>query len=391
MTTLPNLNLTLPTRGAPGSGLWGDTEDSNLALLDAHDHSSGKGVRIKTAGISIDADLSFSSLYAPTALNRITFSSVAALSSNNKSLFVSDADNELYWRSNAGANVKLTSGSSLNVAAFTGGIGGDYTAVSASVQYDDANKRYTFKQGGGTTWAKLHAGGLRLSELGTNETVFVEQIAPSALAVSYTMTWPLATPGSTQLAQIDSTGQWSFSNTVVSNATFSGTLTSTGLVTATAGVTCGASQHVTVSGAGIFKHGTKTLSLAAAAFVARDVQFSVAPVGSAAWSTALQADIYASITLPVGARILAIRAFIKDSLGSPTKIQASLVSLTNAGTSTTIASSSVSAGNQTNQTLTVSPSATTIASSTGYSIRLSITTGADTVTAYGAEVDYDQP
>jgi hypothetical protein len=210
MTTLPNMGLTLPTRGPSGAGLWGDTDDANLALTDAHDHASGRGVRIKTAGISIDADLSFSSLYAPTALNRITFSSIAALSSNNKSLFVSNADNELYWRSNAGANVKLTSGSSLNVAAFTGGIGGDYTAVSASVQYDDANKRYTFKQGGGTTWARLQSGPLRLVELGTSETVFVEQAAPSALAASYTVTWPLALPGSSVFVKIDNTGQLAF-------------------------------------------------------------------------------------------------------------------------------------------------------------------------------------
>lgn len=259
MTTLPNMGITLPTRGAGGAGLWGDTDDANSSLIDGHDHSSGKGVRIKTAGISLDADLSFSSLYAPINLARITFASVAALSSNNKSLFVSSADSELYWRSNAGANVKLTSGSSLNVAAFTGGIGGDYTAVGAAVAFDDAGDRYTFKQQA-NVWARMASGEVRILETGTSETVFVGQAAPAALAASYTMTWPTALPGAAALVSVDNTGQFFFNNTIQNAAVFNSTVNSIGLITATAGLTAAVNQNVTVSGTGTFKQGTKTIN-----------------------------------------------------------------------------------------------------------------------------------
>lgn len=224
MTTLPQMGLTLPTRGAGGAGQWGDTDDANWQKVDPHDHSPGKGTLVPTAGIGINADLSFSSLYAPTNLHRVQFSAIAggALSgSQNKSLFVSDGTgglsaNELYWRTSSGTNVKVTAGSALNVSAFTGGIGGDYTAVSASVQYDDANRRYTFKQGGGTDWARLVSGGLRLIEFGTSETVYVEQLCPAALAASYSITWPTALPGSTSFVKIDNTGQVSFAAPSVS-------------------------------------------------------------------------------------------------------------------------------------------------------------------------------
>ena len=206
MTTYPNMSLVLPTRGAPGSGHWADTLDADLALLDAHDHTTGKGLPIRSAALSIDGDVSFGSNWAATALQRITFASVTALSSNNKSLFVSSADNELYWRSNAGSNVKLTSGSALNVSAFTGGIAGDYTAVGAQVAFDDSGDRYTFKQNSATGWARLASGEVRILETGTTETVYVGLAAPAALAASYTLTWPLAVPSGTRSTWIDSSG-----------------------------------------------------------------------------------------------------------------------------------------------------------------------------------------
>ena len=375
MTTYPNINLTLPTRGAAGAGQWGNTDDANLANLDAHDHSAtGKGLRIPTAGLNINADLSFSSLYAPTQLNRITFSSIAALTSNNKSLFVSNADNELYWRSGAGANVKLTAGSSLNVAAFVGGIGGDYTAVSASEQYDDANKRYTFKQGGGTTWARLQSGPLRLLELGTSETVFVEQAAPAALAASYTMTWPVAVPGSAQLAQIDNTGQWSFSNAAL-NA-----------------LTLASNQNITLAGTGVLKHGTYTLQIAASAFAGNG--FSATPFSESSGvmsGTGAGFNVFCAIPLADGRRIKAIRVYCQDNITGPTLVTANFRSVTLASTATSIASSSASSGSGALQTLTIGSLSTTVTAGNAYFVRLFTSSGSSSVGIQGAEVDYDFP
>lgn len=377
MTTYPNLSLTLPTRGATGSGHWADVLDANTAKIDAHDHTSGKGLRIKSAALNIDGDVSFSSTWAITALNRVSLSAVVA-PIVNRSLFCKSADGELYWLSATGTQVKMTSGSSLNVAAFTGGIGGDYTAVAAALNYDDSAKRYTHKGAAGTNWARLQSGPVRIAELDTAETVFVEQAAPAALAASYTMTWPTALPGSTLLAQIDATGQWIFSNTVSQ------------LITAGAGLTASANQHITVSGTGSFKHGTKTMSVPFSEAVGSTI--AVYDVSNGAQTSAGSVGIFLAIRLDVGKRITAVRAFVVDNATGTTKLQASLVSNVAAtGTGTIIASSALSSGAGARQTLSVTGLTTTIVTGTTYSVFIQNSGGTAVIAVYGAEVDYDGP
>lgn len=204
-TTLPNMGLVQPTPGGD-SGTWDDTINDNLETLDAHRHEAGNGLRIRPAGMDINADLTFNSLWAPKDLHRITFASIVALTSNNKSLFVNTSDNELYWRSNTGTNVKLTAGNALNVAAFTGGFGAGYTSASAAADYDDSSEQYTFKQAAAGNWARLGVGGIRLYEFGTSETLRVGLLAPAALASSYDITLPLAAPSSTAPLTMSSSG-----------------------------------------------------------------------------------------------------------------------------------------------------------------------------------------
>lgn len=219
MTTLPNMGLVLPTRGAPGSGHWADALDAQAALIDAHDHTSGKGVRVPVSGLNINANISFGSQWAITALARATFASIAP-PAVNKSVWVADGTggtsaNELYWTSNAGTNVKITNAGALNVAAFVGGIGGDYTAVAAALNYDSSGTRYTLKGAAGTNWARMASGEVRIFETGTSETVFVGHAAPAALASSYTVTWPLALPANTAPLSISSTGIITTTDTLV--------------------------------------------------------------------------------------------------------------------------------------------------------------------------------
>jgi hypothetical protein len=214
VTTLPNIGLTLPVRGAPGSGVWSDTIDADLGLLDVHNHTTGKGLPVPVAGLNINADLPFGGAFGATQLQRVQFSAVTALASNNLSLFVNTADNELYFRTSAGANVKLTSGAALNVGAFTGGIGGDYAAVAAVADYVDATDTYRFRQqlgAGVNQFARVATAGVDLFEYfasgvspvpGTR----VRLKSPASLAASYDVTWPGALPAAAGQMIIDSTG-----------------------------------------------------------------------------------------------------------------------------------------------------------------------------------------
>lgn len=218
MSILPNMSIELPTLGAD-NGAWDDKLNAGLTLIDAHDHTSGKGPRVPTAGININADLAFGG-FGPTGLGKAAFNAVTALAAGSKTLFVNAADNELYWRTNGGTNVKLTSGTTLNIT-LVGGIVGDYSSVGAEVAYDDANDLYTFKQQGSPKpWARIASGPVRIFEFNTTESVYVELAVAAALAASYSITLPAALPGATtSLLQITAAGLVSYSNTLASSFT----------------------------------------------------------------------------------------------------------------------------------------------------------------------------
>lgn len=203
MPTLPNMGLITPVQGAD-RGTWDDKINAAFVLTDAHDHTSGKGVAVPVAGLDIDDDIPMGG-FALENLGEARFFPITALASGSITLFVSDADDELYWRSSAGVNVQLTDGAGLNIT-LVGGIAGDYASVGAEVAFDDANDRYTFKQDAATGWARLASGEVRVYETGTSESVYVGLKAPAALALSYSITLPDAVPADTAMVQMTSSG-----------------------------------------------------------------------------------------------------------------------------------------------------------------------------------------
>lgn len=269
-----NMLLVKPTEGSD-AGLWDFYLNALIDLIDAHDHSTGKGVKVKTNGLDINADLTLTSGGTASAITNakaIDFSpsASAGMTAYAGALFCNSADNELYWRTTGGTNVKLTSGTALNVAAFVGGIGGDYAAIPAECNFVDASKTYTFKSTAGGNWSRLQAGALRIVEFGTTESTYVELACPAALAGTYTVTFPTAAPGSTSIVQMSSAGVLTASNTIGNAVTLSATctaaaITASGLITANAGVTLGSGQNVTLSGTGsISMSGTGTITCAGA-------------------------------------------------------------------------------------------------------------------------------
>lgn len=221
------MSLVLPTPGGD-IGVWDDEINAALTLVDSHGHVAGQGVPIVTAALNINADVPLNG-NSLTNTKSLDLAEVAALASGARRIFVSSSDHELYYRTAAGVNVRLTNGSSLNLT-LVGGIVGDYAAVGAEVAYDDANDRYTFKQqlsAGVKQWARLDASDLDLYEYkaagdATNITKRVRLKSPAALAANYDITMLAALPGSTSLLQLDSSGVMTASNTVANAVTLSG-------------------------------------------------------------------------------------------------------------------------------------------------------------------------
>jgi hypothetical protein len=210
----PNMLLDLPTLGGDPS-VWDDKLNAAMTLVDSHDHTTNKGVKIGAAGLNILTDVTFNGTAALTNLKACVFAAQGVPTpTTNKSLFVKSADNELYWRTNAGVDVKITAGSSLNLA-LVGGIFGDYSSTSAKVYYEDAGKRYKMLQSGPAPdfWAAVDCGDLKLYEKASGIVNAVTQKSPAALGAAYTITWPSAVPGAAALLQSSTVGALSFNAT----------------------------------------------------------------------------------------------------------------------------------------------------------------------------------
>lgn len=312
MTTTANMSLVLPTPGGD-SGTWDDLLNAALTLVDAHDHTTGKGPRVPTTGININADLTMAS-NALTNIGSLGFAEITALASGSRRLFFSSADHELYVRTNGGTNVKITNGAALNIS-IVGGIVGDYASVGAEAAYNDANDRYTWKQetGAGAVkqWATMASGHVDIYEqLATASATTISNrvrlASPAALAASYAMTFPAALPGSTQLLQVSSAGAITASNTVANAVTLSGGIS--GDTTVTGMLTLSSGSDMVLQGSGDYKFGSRNRHFSVPNYFNSVASWSgtsayVVSAGSAAvaWCipvqpgyviTALQLDVY---------------------------------------------------------------------------------------------------
>lgn len=286
--TLPNTGITVPSLGGD-EGTWDDLTNLCWANYDAHDHTTGKGIRITASALNLTTDVTLNSTAALISVPRISFASVAT-PSTNKSTFVSDgtgglAANELYWRSNAGTNVRITNAGALNVAAFTNGIGGDYASVAAELNYDSANTRYTHKGASGTNWAKLSGGSVQIHETGTSEAFNVQLVAPAALGASYDVTFATALPGSKALVQVSSAGVLTFENTGVN------------------GLTLASGTHLTLAGAGEYKHGDRSLTMSALSAAGQSAVWAMTPGTSPYMGSTATGSMFVTIPLLVGDRL----------------------------------------------------------------------------------------
>lgn len=214
MSTTPNMTLTLPIDHA-STDIWGAALNAAMLLVDAHDHSTGKGVKVSQTGIGITGDLTFAS-HAATNMSVLDLIPVTATSAApySSALFANSSDsNNLYWRNSSGANVQITNGGTLNFSV-TGGFGGDYASAGALADFIDANDTFHFYQqlgGGVRQYARMAFSDIDLFEYKANPatgvpTNRVRQKSPAALAASYDLTWFAALPAGAQLLSVDNVG-----------------------------------------------------------------------------------------------------------------------------------------------------------------------------------------
>lgn len=108
----PNMSLDLPVVSSTLGPEWASLLNAALELVDAHDHSSGKGTQVTPAGILVNALFNMNSQNLTTANSYGLANRTSADTSNLGS--IQRLNGNLYWITSAGASVQITSGSSLN-------------------------------------------------------------------------------------------------------------------------------------------------------------------------------------------------------------------------------------------------------------------------------------
>lgn len=111
LTTQTNfLNLILPVPTEQLGPTWATQLNAALEVVDSHDHSSGKGVKVPTAGLNINADLDFNESGALN-LKLVSFDDqITSPTGSNFASSVSTFNGDLYYTNSSGVAIQLTAG-----------------------------------------------------------------------------------------------------------------------------------------------------------------------------------------------------------------------------------------------------------------------------------------
>lgn len=196
VTNSPNMNLSIPTVGLEPGPQYATDVNNSLTLLDAHDHTSGNGVKITPLAISINTALTF----AGNAATNVAFLNLNPQSTTPSigTVYVSGVD--LFYVDRNGTNIQLTALGS--IAGANGSIAN--LTPPASVTYVAASKTFVF-QSAASISANLDAASLILRNISPNSTFALTLQPPANLTSNYAITLP-ALPAATSYTTISTSG-----------------------------------------------------------------------------------------------------------------------------------------------------------------------------------------
>lgn len=107
------MNLNLPVVTTTLGPTWATQLNTALEVVDAHDHSSGKGTKITPSGLNINVDLDFNSNRAAELKSAKFVPQVANLTGATNSNSIHSVNGNLVWTNDSGVAVQLTAGGSI--------------------------------------------------------------------------------------------------------------------------------------------------------------------------------------------------------------------------------------------------------------------------------------
>lgn len=223
-TQTPAMNLVVPTVGVDPGPDYANNINADLAIIDGHNHTPGYGVQVPTAGLNINADLTFQNNNG-TNFRSVRFQpqpSALALASDLGCLYEYGVD--LYYNDGNGNQIRITSAG--GIAGTPGSISGLVSPASAS--YSPGSATFIW-QSNTNTPANMDFASAILRNLTANSHGLTLN-PPAAMASDFSITLPTL-PVSTSILQMDSSGNM-YANLQADGTTIvnSGTVLSVGTI-----------------------------------------------------------------------------------------------------------------------------------------------------------------
>lgn len=197
------MNLILPTPTVTPGPEYATENNTAFTRIDSHDHTTGNGLQVPSAGIGVDADLSFNQ-YNATQLRTTRFTNQSAALGDLADIGCSYvAGGNLFYNDSSGVQIQLTAGGALNASSI-GGIGGDYGTSSASVFYTSIAETFYFTSNVNTP-SDMDTGSVTIHEPAAS-TNGIKLQSPTALAANYNLILPSALPAATSFVTLSSAG-----------------------------------------------------------------------------------------------------------------------------------------------------------------------------------------
>ena len=187
------MNLTLPVPTVTLGPTYATQNNTAFDAVDAHDHSTGKGVQVTPAGLNIDRDFDIAQQIMTNIGQARLFSQAGTLSGASDLRTVYAVGDDLHYRDGSGNNVRITTGGALDASSI-GGISGLVAPAAAS--WVSASTKYLWE----TDSAQGINATMEMADIIIKEALIgangITIESPASLASAYTLTLPTALPSS---------------------------------------------------------------------------------------------------------------------------------------------------------------------------------------------------
>jgi hypothetical protein len=197
----PNMGLDYPSPSVTIGPLWASLLNACLDLVDTHDHTATHGVKVPTAGLNINADLSMGSFNLTTIRGVRLNDQVATLNTAGDLRIIYAKNGELTYRDGAGNEVIITSAGS--VAGATGTITGLSSPASAS--FNSVTGTFSFLKDTSKP-GKMVNSDILIYEYNNASANPITIKSPASVSAAYSITLPGALPTQAGLVSMSTAG-----------------------------------------------------------------------------------------------------------------------------------------------------------------------------------------